>query len=130
LPPVLLILVANLPSVSLTMISWSSCGRVGHSFVPPAVRPVAEAEPSKMEADLQKASFVYVRRGAPSSALSPLYQGHYKVLTRWDKVFHRDVGGRKEVISADRLKPHTGTSTVQPADPPRRGRPPTSGRPP
>ncbi len=48
-------------------------------FVPPAVRPVAEAEPSKMEADLQKASFVYVRRGATSSALSPLYQGHYSV---------------------------------------------------
>jgi hypothetical protein len=31
-------------------------------FTPPAVRPVTEAEPSKMEADLQRASFVYIRR--------------------------------------------------------------------
>ncbi len=44
-------------------------------FVPPATRPVTEAEPSKTEAALQKTSFVYIRKGATSSALSPLYWG-------------------------------------------------------
>jgi hypothetical protein len=85
------------------------------------------AEPSKMEADLQKTSFVYIKRGSPPSGLSPLYQGPYKVLSREVKVFQVDVGGRQEVISADRLKQHMGTSPVQPAEPPRRGLPPASG---
>jgi hypothetical protein len=93
-------------------------------FVPPAVRPVLAAELSKMEADLQKASFVYIKRGAPPAGLSPLYQGPYKVLSRGAKVFQVDIGGRREVISVDRLKPHMGTSPVQPAEPLRRGRPP------
>ncbi len=100
-----------------------------HSMVrlmPPAVRPVMKAEPSKMEADLQRASFMYIRRGAPSSSLSPLYQGPFKVLTRGAKVFQVDVSGRQEVISADHLKPHMGTSPVQPAEPLRRGRPPAN----
>jgi hypothetical protein len=97
-------------------------------FMQPAVRPVSAAEPSKMEADLQKASFVYIRRGAPPSGLPPpLYQGPYKVLSRGAKVFQVDIGGRQEVISVDRLKPHMGTSTVQPAEPSRRGRPPAGG---
>jgi hypothetical protein len=59
-----------------------------------------------MEADLQKASFMYIKRGDTSSALFPLYQRLYKVLTRGAKVFQEDVGGRKEVISVDRLS-HT-----------------------
>ncbi len=84
-------------------------------FVPPAVRPVPAAEPSKMEADLQKASSVYIKRGAPPAGLSPLYQGPYKVLLRGAKVFQVDIGGRREVISVDRLKPHLGTSLVHPA---------------
>jgi hypothetical protein len=51
-----------------------------------------------------------VRRGAPPAGLSPLYQGPYKVLLRGAKVFQVDIGGRREVISVDRLKPHMGTS--------------------
>ncbi len=93
-------------------------------FVLPEVLPVTVAEPSKMEADLQKASFVYIKRGAPPSGLSPLYQGPYKVLLKGAKVFQVDIGGRQEVISADRLKPQMGISPVQPAEPLRRGRPP------
>jgi hypothetical protein len=98
--------------------------------VPPAVRPVTAAEPSKMEADLQKASFVYIKRGASPAGLSPLYQGPYRVLLRGAKVFQVDIGGiggRREVISVDRLKPHLGSCPVQPAEPPRRGRPPAGG---
>ncbi len=57
------------------------------------------------------------------------------MLTQGAKVFQVDVGGRKEVISADHLKPHMGNSPIQPGEPPRRGRPPASevgdqGRPP
>jgi hypothetical protein len=96
-------------------------------FVPAAMRPVTAAEPSRMEADLQKASFVYIKRGAPPAGLSPLYQGPYKVLLRGAKVFQVDISGRGEVISVDRLKPHLGSSPVQPVEPLRRGRPPAGG---
>jgi hypothetical protein len=96
-------------------------------FVPPAVMPVTTVEPSKMEVDLQKAAFVYIKRGAPPAGLSPLYQGPYKVLLRGAKVFQVDIGSRREVISVDRLKPHLGSSPVQPAEPLRRGRPPAGG---
>ena len=67
-----------------------------------------------------------VKRGAVASSLSPLYLGPYRVISRGEKTFHVDTGGRDEVISADRLKPHLGQAPVQPASPPKRGRPPAS----
>jgi hypothetical protein len=75
---------------------------------------------------LHYTDFVYVKRGAVASSLSPLYSGPYRVISRGEKTFHVDIGGRDEVISADRLKPHLGQAPVQPAEPPRRGRPPAS----
>jgi transposase InsO family protein len=113
----------SLPSPDFLEQLRQSMGR----FVPKAVRPVSAAEPSKMEADLQKASFVYIRRGAPPSGLSPVYQKPYNFLSRGAKVFQVDIGDRQEVISVDRLKPHMWTSPVQPAETPRRGQPPPGG---
>ncbi len=73
-----------------------------------------------------QADFMYVKRGAVASSLSPLYSGPYRVISRGEKTFHVDIGGRDEVISADRLKPNLGQAPVQPASPPKRGRPPVS----
>ncbi len=95
-------------------------------FQPPPTRPVEVKPASMQEAALRKADFVYVKRGAVASSLSPLYSGPYRVISRGEKTFHMDIGGRDKVISADRLKPHLGQAPVQPADPPRRGRPPAS----
>ncbi len=61
-----------------------------------------------------------------ASSLSPLYSGPYRVISRGEKTFHVDIGGRDVVISADRQKPHLGQAPVQPASPPKRGRPPAS----
>ncbi len=95
-------------------------------FQPPPTRPV-EAKPfSHQEATLHRADFVYIRRGAAASSLSPLYSGPYSVISRGEKTFHIDIGGRDEVISADRLKPHLGRAPVLPASPPKRGRPQAS----
>jgi hypothetical protein len=74
------------------------------------------------------ADFVYVRRGTAASSISPIYLGHFRVISKGEKTFHVDIGGRDEVISADRLKPHVGCSPILPAVPPRRGRPPVSPR--
>jgi hypothetical protein len=95
-------------------------------FQPPPTRPVEVKPASQQEAALHKADFVYVKKGAVASSLSPLYSGPYRVISRGEKTFQVDIGGRAEVISADRLKPHLGQAPVQPAQPPRRGRPPAS----
>ena len=95
-------------------------------FQPPPTRPVEAKPVSQQEAALHKADYVYVKKGAVASSLSPLYSGPYRVISRGEKTFQVDIGGRAEVISADRLKPHLGQAPVQPAQPPRRGRPPAS----
>ena len=80
---------------------------------------VARATPGP----LASAELVYVRRGAVSPPLTQCYSGPFKVLERGPKVFRLQVGEREEVVSADRLKPHTGTTPTLPAVPPRRGWP-------
>jgi RNase H-like domain found in reverse transcriptase/Reverse transcriptase (RNA-dependent DNA polymerase)/Integrase zinc binding domain/Integrase core domain len=77
---------------------------------------------------LMAARFVYVRRGGVQAALAPKYDGPYEVLERGPKYFVVKFGARSDKVSVDRLKPHAGEAPVQPAVPPRRGRPP--GKPP
>jgi len=75
---------------------------------------------------LDGAQYVYVRRGVHKGPLEQAYVGPYRVLERSDKLFKLQIGDRVETVSADRLKPHTGADP-QPAQPPRRGRPPGTG---
>ena len=58
----------------------------------------------------------------PPSAAS----GPYKVLRKGPKVFHIEVGGMEQIVTVDRLKPHSGAATADPAAPPKRGRPPAA----
>jgi len=95
-------------------------------FQPVPTRPVEVRPVSQHEAALHRADFVYIRRGAAASSLSPLYSGPYRVISWGEKTLHVDIRGRDEVISADRLKPHLGQAPVLPASPPKRGRPPAS----
>jgi len=89
-------------------------------------RPLSFAEAAAApSAQLLAAKFVFVKRGATASPLAPVYEGPYLVLQRGMKTFHLEVGGRREVITVDRLKPYLGKE-VEPAQPPRRGRPPLS----
>jgi hypothetical protein len=93
-----------------------------------AVQPLPTRQLSYAEAasglqQLQQAEYVYVRRGGVITPLSPLYQGPYRVLERSQKFLSLEVGGRTEVVSVDRLKPHLGKAPISPALPPQRGRP-------
>ncbi len=89
----------------------------------PATRPLSYAEAAaRPPAALLQASHVYVRRGGTLPPLLPLYVGPYEVLERADKFFRLAVGGRKETVSIDRLKPHLGAGPFSAA----RGRPPAS----
>jgi hypothetical protein len=45
------------------------------------------------------------------------------LVERRPKTFTVLVGDKSEVVSVDRLKPHTGQGPFQPVAPPRRGRP-------
>jgi hypothetical protein len=62
-------------------------------FQPPPTRPVEVKPVSHQEAALHKADFVYIRRGAAASSLSPLYSGPYRGISRGEKTFHVDIGG-------------------------------------
>ncbi len=73
---------------------------------------------------LQLAGMVYVRKGGVGPPLAPAYSGPYRVIRPGSKFFLIEVGGRQESVSVDRLKPHLGVQQVEPAVPPRRGRPP------
>ena len=86
----------------------------------PITGPPPASSPSRA---LSSASFVFVRRGAPGPPLSPLYDGPYQVVASGPKFFTLQMGGRQDTVSVDRLKPCL-TSEVDPAVPPRRGRPP------
>ena len=98
---------------------------------PPAVptRPLTYAEVAcKPLQQLMSSSFVFIRKGEFNvPALSPLYTGPFKVLSKGPKSFVLDLGGRHESVSVDRLKPYLGGDDVQPARAPPMGRPPLRG---
>jgi len=99
--------------------------QTGSSSLP--TRPVVDPGGGGADfARLHEADFVYVRRGGVAPPLAPAYSGPYRVLRRHAKFFILEVGGREDSVSVDRLKPHLGRAPLQPAPPPRRGRPPLS----
>ena len=73
---------------------------------------------------LDSASWVYVRCGGQGRPLEDKYSGPYKVVDRGPKVFKLQLGEKVEVVTRDRLKPHLGQLDPEPAQAPRRGRPP------
>jgi len=76
--------------------------------------------PSKQ---LMAAEMVFVRRGAVAPPLAPQYEGPYRVVNRGSKVFELEIGGNRDMVTVDRLKPYLGQPML-PEQPPRRGRPP------
>jgi hypothetical protein len=93
-------------------------------FIPPPTRPLSYAEAAASPpAALWEAEFVYIRRGGSVPPLSQLYAGPYQVIRRERKFFEVAVGGKSQIISVDRLKPHLGATPVTAATPPLRGRP-------
>jgi hypothetical protein len=83
---------------------------------------VVSAPPS-LPPQLQAAKYVYVRKGASSSPLSNCYEGPFEVVQHGLKYFRVKIGEKVESVTVDRLKPHTGSLPVSPAQPPQRGRP-------
>ena len=92
-----------------------------------ATRTYADAVQA-VPGELAEVELVYVRQDAVKPPLTPSYSGPFKVIERGPKFFRLKIGDREEVVSADRLKPHTGTTATQPAVPPHRGRPPMKRR--
>ena len=54
---------------------------------------------------LATAEFVFIGKDSYCPPLTPSYEGPFRVLHRGEKVFELDIGGRKETVSIDRLKP-------------------------
>jgi hypothetical protein len=89
-------------------------------------RPTTVPPPSNVPQHLATTEMVYVRKGGQPGLLAPPYSGPYRVVARAPKYFTIDIGGHEQVVTVDRLKPHTGAAATAPAAPPRRGRPPAA----
>jgi hypothetical protein len=85
--------------------------------------------PTALPEELLLARFVFVRHDAVQPPLSPLYDGPFLVLERSLHFFKLQVGSRIETVSTHRLKPCHTPENAQAAEPLRRGRPPTAGKP-
>ncbi len=92
---------------------------------PPPTRPLSYAQAANTPpAHLARAEHVYVRVGGQQKPLASPYAGPYLVVSKGAKTFTIQVGQRQEIVSVDRLKPHTGLGPVSPAEAASRGRPP------
>ena len=89
---------------------------------PPPTNP-KRANSEYISPDLMTSDFVFVKRMAHAHPLAPQYLGPYKVLERKSNVFKLQVGNKTEIITIHRLKPCFSDLPVQPASPPKRGRP-------
>jgi hypothetical protein len=65
-----------------------------------------------------------VQVGGQQKPLAAPYAGPYLVVSKGAKTFNIQVGQRQEIVSVDRLKPHTGSGPLTPAEAASRGRPP------
>ena len=113
------------PNQALRLVGQQAVCQEEKERPPPLIelrqRSYAEAVAGR-KSILEGASHVYVRRGAVGSPLAETYSGPYEVLRRREKTVLLRLGQREEWVSADRLKPHLGTSATA-VEPPRRGRP-------
>jgi hypothetical protein len=101
------------------------CGLLAGGAASPSTRPCSYAQVTATPpSSLLKAKFVYIRCGGTVPSLQPLYAGLYQVLSGGDKCFTVEIGGKAEVVSIDRLKPHLGQALIAPAPPLARRRPP------
>ena len=90
------------------------------TVIPATRRSYAEVAASPT---LDRAEFVYVKRGGAGVPLSAHYEGPYRVVERGPKFFKVKLGEREDTISRDRLKPHLAGTPPAVAEPPSRGRP-------
>ncbi|MBM6549334.1 DDE-type integrase/transposase/recombinase, partial [Streptococcus dysgalactiae subsp. equisimilis] len=67
--------------------------------------PREQHRPTYLPPNLHTATHVFIRVGGVRSPMQPPYTGPYRVLSRADKHFVVDVGGKRETVSIDRLKP-------------------------
>jgi len=90
--------------------------------IPSTVRTYAEVV-AHPQPSLQVGDMAYVRQGGARGPLDSTYSGPYQVLGVRGKAVQLQLGDRTDWLAVERLKRHVGTAEVEPARPPRRGRP-------
>ena len=87
--------------------------------------------PSQILPDLQHSQYVFIRRNTHHTPLQHPYEGPFKVLQPGEKNFTIEIGGRKDTVSVDGLKPaHLDPEFQVPvAEAKHRGRPPKKVQP-
>jgi len=103
-----------------------------NTVLPPELRLIPPLNHSYPEAatatphSLLSADYVFISRGSVSPPLPPPYSCPFKVVSRSSKAYVIDVGGGKEVVSIDRLQPHTRSTPLVVVLPPKCCRPAAS----
>ncbi len=69
----------------------------------------------------QQARWVYIRHGGAMPPLTPPFAGPYKVAEAGVKTFKVMVGGQRQLVFVNRLKPHMVPAPVRAADTSRHG---------
>jgi len=90
--------------------------------IPSTVRSYADVVAGRSDL-LATAEFAYVRSAQPSSTLAPSYVGPYKILQQRGKAVLLQMGDKQDWVALEGLKLHVGTTPLDPAKPPLRGRP-------
>ena len=85
--------------------------------------------PISIPPDLQHSQYIFIRRDSHRTPLQRPYEGPFKVLQPGEKNFTIDIGGRKDTVSVDRLKPAHIEFQVPVAVAKHRGRPPRKVQP-
>ena len=91
----------------------------GFQLTPPCHNtPAADTLPDVIPAELSSSPMVFIHKDGHVAPLAPLYEGSYKVLSRFLKTFQLQVGKRGEVVSVQRLKPAFTANDEAPVEPP------------
>ena len=84
----------------------------GFQLTPPCHNtPAADTLPDVIPAELSSSPMVFIHKDGHVARLAPLYEGSYKVLSRFLKTFQLQVGKRVEVVSVQGLKPPNRQNT-------------------
>ncbi|XP_069797520.1 uncharacterized protein [Narcine bancroftii] len=73
------------------------------SFAPPPL-PRHGTQASYIPSELHSAEYVFIRRSPSTAPLEMPYEGPYKVIQHSGSIFTLDIGGRRELLTVDRLK--------------------------
>ena len=77
---------------------WAYFGKL------PPMHPREQTIKSSVPKDIFSWTHIFLRKDAVKVPLTPRYTGHYRMISRTDKLFTLDISGKKETVSINWMK--------------------------